>query len=218
MKLRPLFVLLLFVASAGVLVWIFHTATHSKRKQRTDQWTETITDLDACCRRKHVKAVQYDHFAGIAQDEQQNDVSRLFRAMALSERVQEGNCADAILRMNGTYAPPAKVVVFRGTTDSNLERCIAYERQSLAATGGGDVRRALDRGNRYAARMLAWASAGDMKHIVLMERCRRARTRHGGRSAGYRVCPVCGNLYAADFCDAYCPLCLTESGRFIRFE
>ncbi|WP_418982177.1 rubrerythrin family protein [Alistipes sp.] len=218
MKLRPLFVLLLFVASAGVLVWIYHTATHTKRKQRTDLWTETITDLDACCRRKHVKAMQYDHFAGIAQDEHAGDASRLFRAMALSERVQEGNCADAILRLNGKYTPPAKVVVFRGTTEGNLQRSIAYERQSLATLGGGDIRRALDRGNRYAARMLAWATAGDLRHIVLMEHCRQGLHDPADRNPGYLVCPVCGNLYAVGYSDAYCPICLTESGRFIRFE
>lgn len=218
MKLRPLFVLLLFVASAAVLVWIYHTATHGKRRQQTDRWTETVTDLDACCRRKHVKAVQYDHFAGIAQEERHADASRLFRAMALSERVQEGNCAEAIGRLNGRYTPPAKVVVFRGTTDGNLERSIAYERQALSTLGGGDVRRALDRGNRYAARMLAWAAAGDMRHVLLMEHCRRHMQNPAAGNAGYLVCPVCGNLYAIDYSDPYCPVCMTEGERFIRFE
>lgn len=218
MKLRPLFVLLLFVASAGVLVWIYHTATHHKRRQQTDRRTESITDLDACCRRKHVKAVQYDHFARIAQEEQHADASRLFRAMALSERVQEGNCADAIVRLNGSYEPPAKVVVFRGTTDGNLERSIVYERQSLSTLGGADVRRALDRGNRYAARMLAWAAAGDMRHVVLMELCRQTLPNHAQHNRGYLVCPVCGNLYVIDYSDSYCPICMTEDVRFIRFD
>lgn len=218
MKLRPLFVLLLFAVSAAVLVWIYHTATHSNRKQQTDLWTETISDLDACCRRKHVKAVQYDHFSKIADEEQQGDASRLFRAMALSERVQEGNCADAILRLSGNYKPPAKVVVFRGTTDGNLERSMAYERQSLQLLGGADIRRALHRGNRYAARVLAWASAGDMRHIVLMEHCRRGLHDPRSRNPGYLVCPVCGNLFAIDYSDPYCPVCLTEDKRFVRFE
>ena len=77
-------------------------------------WAETLGDLEACCRRKHIKATQYDHFAGIADREQRHDIARVFRAMAASERVQENSCAEAIVRLGGSYRPPARIGFRRG--------------------------------------------------------------------------------------------------------
>lgn len=129
MKLRLGLILLLFAASAGILVWMYYAATREPRSPKGSPWAETLADLDACCRRKHVKSVQYDHFAGIAADEKRHTAERLFRAMAFSERLQENNCATAILHLGGHYTPPGKTIIFGGTTDGNLERSVAYERQ-----------------------------------------------------------------------------------------
>ena len=167
MKLRLGLILLLFAASAGILAWMYYAATREPRSPKGSPWAETLADLDACCRRKHVKSVQYDHFAGIAADEERHTAERLFRAMAFSERLQENNCATAILHLGGHYTPPGKIIIFGGTTDGNLERSVAYERQAHAGRSGADIRRAMERGNRYAARILTWASAGDMRNIAL---------------------------------------------------
>ena len=105
------------------------------------------------------QSMQYEYFARIAHAERQEQAARLFRAMALSERVHEGICADAIVRLGGHYEPPVRVVVFRGTTDGNLNRSIDYERQSLCTRCGKDIHRALSAGNRYAAQILARADA-----------------------------------------------------------
>lgn len=222
MKVRPLLILLLFVVAAFILVWIFFAAMHERRTPRKEVWSETLADLDACSRQKHVKSVQYDHFADIAAEENRHDAARLFRAMAFSERLQEYNCATVIKRFGGDYTPPNKVSVFQGTTVNNLARSIAYERHSLEKPGD-DIRRALEKGNRYAARMLVWANAGDAHHMALMEAC---LLRIGGgehpaiiQPAGaYMVCPVCGNTYHSGYCAPYCPFCLTDSRRFIRFD
>lgn len=218
MKVRPLVILLLFVVSAGILVWIYHTATHTRNEPRETPWKETVSDLDACCRRKHVNAVQYEHFADIASDENVYDAARLFRAMALSERVQEHNCSRAILRLGGSYLPPQKVVVFRGTTDDNLRRSIDYEERTLGEHPGGAIERAMNAGNRYAARMLIWATADDLKNRALMQVCRFRRERKVPGGEGYVVCPTCGNLYDTAYCDPYCPFCLTAGQEFVRFE
>lgn len=222
MKVRPLLILLLFVVSAFILVWIFFAAMHERRTPRKAAWAETLADLDACSRQKHVKSVQYDHFADIAAKEHRHDAARLFRAMAFSERLQEYNCANVIVRFGGSYTPPTKVSVFQGTTVTNLTRSIAYERHSLE-NPGDDIRRALEKGNRYAARMLVWANAGDVHHMALMEAC-LLRIGEGNLPAitqaegAYMVCPVCGNIYNAGYCAPYCPFCLTDSRRFIRFD
>lgn len=214
MKLRPLLILLLFVASAGVLVWLYFTATRERKKPEASPWVETIGDLDACCRRKHVKSVQYHHFADIAAKEERRTAMRLFRAMSLSAKLQENNCAAVIVRLGGSYKAPSKVMVFSGTTDSNLARSVDYERRTIAQRHGEEIDRAMERGNRFAARTLIWAAAGDLRHVVLMEQCCRDKD----REAIFLVCPDCGNLYDEAYCAPYCPLCLSSSRKFVRFE
>ena len=217
MKGRPLLVLLLFAASAVILAGMYYAATREGTTTRQDKWAGVLSDLDACSRRKHVKSAQYDHFAGIARQEREHDAERLFRAMAFSERLQENNCATAILHLGGHYTPPGKIIIFGGTTDGNLERSVAYERQAHAGRSGADIRRAMERGNRYAARILTWASAGDMRNIALLERCQQ-KGRNAPDTGRFAVCPNCGNLYPSEYSDWYCPACLTEGKRFVLFE
>ena len=101
MKVRPLLILLLFVVSTGILVWIYFAALRGQRAPHRRQWTETLADLDACCRHKHIKSRQYDHFAETARAEQRPGAEQLFRAMAFSARLHEYNCANAIVRLGG---------------------------------------------------------------------------------------------------------------------
>lgn len=219
MKVRPLLILLLFVVSTAVLAWIYYAATrkHDKRPAADSPYAETLVDLDACGRRKHAKSMQYEYFADIAHREHHEHQARLFHAMALSERVHEGKCAEAIVRLGGHYAPPVKVVVFRGTTDGNLERSISYDQRSLHTRCGKEVRRALSAGNRYAAQILARSDASDHQHIRLMKQS-RMRLAPQDTVRTYAVCPVCGCLCAIDHEPEFCPYCLTERGRFVRFD
>ena len=183
MKGRPLLVLLLFAASAVILAGMYYAATREGTTTRQDKWAGVLSDLDACSRRKHVKSAQYDHFAGIARQEREHDAERLFRAMAHAERLQEYNCANAIVRLGGRYAPPEHVTVFRGTTDDNLRRSIDFARRPPEELHADDIERALQSGNRYAARVLIWARSGDMRHLALMETCRRRLAANGPADA-----------------------------------
>ncbi len=214
MKVRPFFVLLIFVLSVGVMVWIYYAATRPSDRTPADAArAETLRDLESCCRRKHVRAAQYEHFAGVASAEHRDAQARLFRAMALAERVHEGNCAEVMVRLGGAYAPPSRVILFRGTTDSNLSRAILQARQLLAeeAEESEVVRRTLRQGNRYAARMLAQAASGDRMQLLCMERCT------ADPELRYAVCPVCGALTQLTYRPVVCPFCLTDSKRFVLF-
>ena len=216
MKLRPLFILLLFVVSTAILGWIYYKATRPRQKPAGETWHEVIADLDACCRRKHVKSMQYDHFAAIAEEESRRQIARLFRAMALSERLQEYNCADAIHQLGGEYLPPEKIVLFRGTTDGNLERSIAYELRTTAECKCGEIDRAIAKDNRFAARLLTWSSSVDMRHAAFMHLCRVPE--EATADWEYLVCPHCGNLFISAYCEPYCPFCLTAGEEFVRFD
>lgn len=112
--------------------------------------------------------------------------------MAHAERLQEYNCANAIVRLGGRYAPPERVTVFHGTTDDNLRRSIDFARRPPEGLHADDIERALQSGNRYAARVLIWARSGDMRHLALMETCRRRLAANGpagaqGNIAGRRA-------------------------------
>ena len=216
MKLRPFIILLLFVVSTAILAWIYYSATRTPRQPAEEPWRETIADLDACCRRKRVKSAQYDHFASIAEEESRRQVAQLFRAMALSERLQEHNCEEAIRQLGGRYLPPSRIVVFRGTTDGNLERSIAYELRTAQECKCGEIDRAFAHNNRYAARLLTWASSVDMRHAVLMHRCLGSGEQES--EWDYLVCPRCGNIFVSSYCEPYCPFCFTSGRQFVRFE
>ncbi len=136
--------------------------------------------------------------------------------MALSERLQEHNCADAIQQLGGEYLPPEKIVVFRGDTDGNLERSIAYELRTTEECKCGEIDRAIACDNRFAARLLTWSSSVDMRNAAFMHLCRIPE--ETAANWEYLVCPRCGNLFISVYCEPYCPFCLTSGRQFVRFE
>lgn len=216
MKLRPLFILLLFVAASASLVWIHRAAPPRSPGTDSSPRAATIADLDSCCRCRHVRAAQYLHFAEVADRERRSGAARLFRALAQADRIHEANCARAIVQLGGSYTPPVRVVVFHGTTDGNLERSVACERQSLREHDGEDVRRALLRGSRYAARALAWSAAAARQHALLLTCCRAGLS--ADTAGRYLLCPHCGAICTEELCIPFCPDCLTERLRFLPVE
>lgn len=212
MKPRLYPILLLFVVSVGILVWLYAAQAFTPRRHTRPTRHEIVADLEACGRRKHLKARQYDRFAEIAAVEGRPDAERIFRAIAFSEHLQERNLAAAIRRLGGNYLPPREIALYGGATDENLIRCLAFERNRYTRRSDAEIRHAMSRNNRYAARLLIWASAADLREILLLER----RLEVGPEQLA--VCPVCGNLYSAVRLDRYCPHCLTSGEAFVRFE
>lgn len=212
MKSRVWLILLLFIASVGVLVWLYDGKAFTPSRHARSSWHEIVVDLEACGHYKHMKSRQYDRFSEIAAAEGHPEAERLFRAIAYSEHLQEQNLAAAIRRLGGNYAPPREIALFGGRTEENLARCIAFERARFANHSDAGIRRALSRENRYAARLLIWAAAADLREIMLLERRESRVPEH------FAVCPVCGNLYGSAALDRYCPHCLTAVGEFVLFD
>ena len=215
MKTRAILFLLLLTATLGVIGWLYYGVAADKHRPQPSPHETVVEDLADCCRRKHVKSVQYDHFARLADGEQEASMGNLFRALAYSERIQEQQAALAILRLGGRYVPPKRVVVFRGPTAGNLERSILYERRSEDTLYYHQIHRHLHSGNRLAARALIWATTIDRRHRNLLETTRIGVTSE--RVRHYTVCPHCGNTYLLEEQDPYCPHCLTDSRFFVQF-
>ncbi len=218
MKLRPILLLLFCLGTIAVLGWLYYGVTRPALEFAVSPSEEVLADLADCCRRKHVKAMQYSCYAEIADSEREPRAAELFRAMALSERVQEQHAAALIGKLGGRYRPPQRIMIFRGTTAGNLRRSLANERRSADSLQHSRIDRHVRIGNRLCAEALIWAAAADLRHRMLLEACCEACEKPHDEDNRYCVCPRCGNLYETTACDCYCPHCLTDSRRFIRFE
>lgn len=211
MNLRPL--LLLFLLSAALTALLCHALVNSDH--RHSQWADVVTDLGECGRGKYLRRCHYAHFAEIARRESRPAAERLFRAMALSARVQERSCATAIRHLGGRYTPPCEVMLFDADTDTNLDKSIALEQGSLTPSAHHRITHALERENRYAARLLVWAASSDTEHLRLLKACRHPRTTDT-LALHYLICPECGHVFESRPTRFCCPYCLTSERRFTR--
>ncbi len=211
MKLRVPF-LLLSVAVGGVLLWILGSVRRDT-PPHAPYWSRQIEALGRLGSYKHAAAAEYAHYAEAAEAEHATGAAKLFHALAHSEQIHETNCAEAVRRLGGRYAPPVRIVVFRRTTGDNLARALEKERGNYDRYRTGAIDSALSAGNRYAARIMIRIAAGDMRQAELLERF-IARPDEGG----YTVCPDCGNVCTARHCDHYCPLCQAHEERYFRYD
>ncbi len=211
MKLRVPF-LLLSVAVGGVLLWILGSVRRDT-PPHAPYWSRQIEALGRLGSYKHAAAAEYAHYAEAAEAEHATGAAKLFHALAHSEQIHETNCAEAVRRLGGRYAPPVRIVVFRRTTGDNRARALEKERGNYDRYRTGAIDSALSAGNRYAARIMIRIAAGDMRQAELLERF-IARPDEGG----YTVCPDCGNVCTARHCDHYCPLCQAHEERYFRYD
>lgn len=212
MKTRPILVLLFFVGAVAVIGWMYYAISHPLHDAAPETVHDGLLDLDDCCRRKTIKAAQYDHFAHLAHKEQALSAATLFRALAHSERIQEANYATIIRQMGGTYHPPMRILLFQGSTVGNLRRSIDYERRSADSLFEARITHHRQDGYRRIAEALIRAAIIDFRHRQLLEAQLSAPS---GNPSTYAVCPTCGNIYTITACDPYCPHCQTEQRQFV---
>ena len=103
-----------------------------------------------------------------------------------------------------------------GTTARQVARAIVVERKLHDREAGEMIRRAMEKHNRYAARILTWTAASDLKHLILLEHY-QSNAGHFPPDRGYAVCPHCGNTFDTAYCDPYCPFCMTADEEFVRY-
>lgn len=211
MKMRVPFLLLL-VVGGGLLVW-FLGSVRRDPKPRQPYWSRQIDDLNELGRYKHATAAEYAHYATAAEAEGKPGAAKLFHALADSHQVHEMNCADAVRRLGGRYAPPTRVLVFRRATAANLTAARDGETRHYDRYRSGLIDSALAAGNRYAARILIRIAGCDMQHAELLD-CFILRP----GDEGYAVCPVCGNVCSTARCNYYCPLCQTSDSEFTYYN
>lgn len=217
MRLRLLFIFCVLIAAAA-LGWVFSYSANDAGAPKTSIWAENIEDLEACCRIKNAKAALYDAYAATARAENCTNAMCMFQALAASERVHEANCAEALRLLGGQYTPSLRRETdTAGTTSQHVKRAIAVERRLHEQEEGAMIRRAMEKHNRYAARILIWTAGSDLKHLILLEHyAGNAGSFAPGR--GYAVCPTCGNTFDTAYCDPYCPYCLTADEQFTLFR
>jgi rubrerythrin len=212
MKTKPILVLLCFVGAVAVTGWMYYALRHPSHEATPTATHSGLHDLEDCCRRKTLKAAQYDHFAHLAHKEQALSTAILFRALAHSERIQEANCATIIRQLGGTYRPPMRILLFDGSTRGNLRRSIDYERRQSDSLFHTRIAFHRHHGYRRIAEALIRSAIIDFRHQQLLEAQLNASPEC---ISTYAVCPACGNIYPMTACDPYCPHCQTEQQQFV---
>lgn len=179
-------------------------------------WATTIEDLKQICGLKLASAAQYEHEAELAQNAENRLQMQLYNALAHSEMIHVRNYMRALNKLGSRYVrralSPEVGVVSTGFTHS-----IALERYLVDDRHEQSIGYALDDKSNYAARVVAWASGSDVKHILLLEQCSLVSEGRCPAPSGYAVCPVCGNTSDCEHEDCYCPFCMTPKGEFVRF-
>ncbi len=180
-------------------------------------WATTIEDLKQICGLKLATAAQYDREAAAAEQTQNQLQMQLYNALSHSEQIHVRNYMRALNKLGSRYVRRALAPEVATSHDEGLRRSIALERYLVDDRHEQSIEYALDDKSNYAARVVAWASGSDVKHILLLEQCALASEGRCRAPSGYAVCPVCGNTSDCEHEDCYCPFCMTPSGDYVRF-
>lgn len=180
-------------------------------------WATTIEDLKQICGLKLATAAQYEREAAAANSSQNHLQKQLYNALAHSEHIHVRNYMRALNKLGSRYVRRALAPESGTVSGGGITRSIALERYLVDGRHEQSILYALDDKSNYAARIVAWASGSDVKHILLLEQCAMASDGRCTSPSGYAVCPVCGNTSDCEHEDCYCPFCMTPQADFVRF-
>lgn len=176
-------------------------------------WPRSLENLNAAAHITRDNAENFESAARQAAAEERPGAERLLRALAHSERIQETGYVRAIRRLGGDYIPPDTVEIRIRSTRRNLEQLLT-RLQENRLQGYRAIDEVLEEGNRYVARLLIRNAAATNRSLHAVERYLRQGERY---APAYWVCPQCGYLCDDRHRDPYCPQCLTDGRRFLRF-
>ncbi|MBR1994234.1 MAG: hypothetical protein IJ990_01675, partial [Alistipes sp.] len=129
MKAQPVLLMVFFAGVVGMVAWSYYAVTRPavQEQQSKQHERESLTaDLQRCCHRKQSQSAQYEQYAHTASVEDAPSAATLFRALAHSERVQEFYCAELIGKLGSSYQSPSRILIFQGSTPTNIARSLAY--------------------------------------------------------------------------------------------
>ena len=181
-----------FAISALALVVAFMAGRRAVMNQPAEEvlWRESIAQLKVLGDHKYRQSIHYIAYAKYAARDSLNAEAALFHAMSHADAVLFSSTADHLHHAHEDR---------HHTHTHLLPPAIA---QSLAD------------GNRYIARMLTWCDASDVKQMILLSRLRSQQP----LPSTYRVCPTCGDIDWEEVAPRYCPHCMTDSAKFLRFH
>lgn len=180
-------------------------------------WATTIDDLKQICGVKLATAAQYEREAEAATRANKPLQAQLYSALTHSEHIHVRNYMRALNKLGSRYVRRALAPEIGLSTTTGIARSVAMERYLVDGRHEQSILNALDDNSKYVARIVAWTSGGDVKHILLLEQCAMACEGLCRAPSGYVVCPVCGNTSDCEHEDCYCPFCMTPSGSYVRF-
>jgi rubrerythrin len=177
---------------------------------------KTVENLKAGIKGETTASAKYAAFAIKAKEEGLDTIARLFDAASKSESIHAANHTKALESLGekmDEFKPEFEVK----TTAENLQAAIDGESYEVSTMYPKFLEESkLEKADK-AEKSFNWAIDTEKKHKELYQKALDSLTANSEKSlsAGYVVCPVCGNTYPQAAIDEKCAFCQTPKDKFL---
>lgn len=162
--------------------------------------------------------MRYLAFAEIAEVEGFPNVSKLFRAIAYSERVHAINHFRTLSHLNEGRTTVAAAPFGPGNTLKNLELAIAGETFEVEEMYPTYIETAKFQGEKGAERSFNYALQSEKAHAKMYEKAKEAVSEGKDLKIGViQICQVCGYAIEGEAPER-CPICGAPAEKFTSFK
>ena len=177
----------------------------------------SISQLKELSRTKYQQSLRYLAYAHYAERDSLHDAATLFHAISHADAIHNANCRHAIEALGGVYTYPIISPTQFLATTTHIEQALLSKTATHNHQMPEYINQALKDNNRYIARMLTWCDASDVKQIFLLKKILDNPTQ-SQLHIYYKVCPTCGDITWETISTRHCPMCMTDSVKFITIE
>jgi rubrerythrin len=177
---------------------------------------KTIENLKAGIKGETTASAKYAAFAIKAKEEGLDTIAKLFDAASKSESIHASNHTKALESLGekmDEFKPEFEVK----TTAENLQAAIDGESYEVSTMYPKFLEESKLEKVEKAEKSFTWAMDTEKKHGEFYQKALDALKANSEKSlsAGYVVCPVCGNTYPITAIDEKCAFCQTPKDKFI---
>lgn len=176
---------------------------------------KTVANLKEGIKGEMTASVKYAAFAEKAREEGNDTIAIFFDAASKAEAIHAANHTKVLEKLGEkmeAFTPEFEAK----TTAENLQAAIEGETYEETVMYPGFIKDAEDEKVPDAIKSFTWAMDTEKKHEAFYKNSLDALQagNESTLSAGYEVCPVCGNTYAEDNVDETCAFCQTPRDKF----
>lgn len=197
----------------GAILGIAFLSGRRQEQSSEPLYKQSLNQLKELSQKKYHQSLQLLAYAHYAERDSLHDVAALFHAMSHADAIHCANCRHAIEALGGMYSYPTISPTQFVSTTTHLEKTLHNKTLTHDHQMPKYINQALSDNNRYIARMLTWCDASDIKQITLLNDILNSHPSQ--HQYLYKVCPTCGDISWETITTRHCPMCMTDSVKFI---